>query len=108
MTNATVNHQVPTWEEVIKDAVKVAQAMRVTRHLDLGCTLARHQQIGIDAVVNARAGIKHLNSISLEDIELRRDVWKIRDHAEKRIAIHQFNSKFARRHMDRLAHLISA
>lgn len=34
---------------------------------------ARHKQIGIHAVVNARGSMQHLNELSQEEIELRRD-----------------------------------
>lgn len=73
----------------------------------LGCTVARHQAIGIHAVVNARAGRQDLNDLTIEDIELMRDDRKITDWREQRISIHQFNSKFFRRNLGRVAHLIS-
>lgn len=76
-------------------------------HLDLGCTVARHKQIGVNAIVNARAGLQNLNDLSIEDIELRRDARKIRQHAAERVIIHQFNSRFLRRHRNRVRHLIS-
>jgi hypothetical protein len=79
----------------------------ITRGLRLGCTKFRHQQLGIHAVINARAGRQDLNDLTIEDIELWRDGQKIKQYREERVAIHQFNSRFARRNKARLAHLIS-
>lgn len=78
-----------------------------TYPLNIGCTVARHKQIGINAVVNARGGRRDLNVLTDEDVELRRDAHKIRDWHAHRVRIHQFNSRFARRHRNRLGHLIS-
>lgn len=75
--------------------------------INIGCTVKRHEQIGINAVVNARAGLQHLNSLSDQDIELRRDAHKIEDKKTQRIRIYQFNSKFCRRNLHRLNHLLS-
>lgn len=76
--------------------------------LELGCTLARHQQLGIVAVINARAGWQHLNDLTQEDIELARDARAIRDRVQHRVALHQVCSKFFRRNRWRIAHLISS
>jgi len=67
------------------------------RKLDLGCTKFRHEQIGIHAVVNARAGMQYLNDLTIEDIELKRDARKIQDKLNKRVRFYQFNSKFFRK-----------
>ena len=75
--------------------------------LDLGCTLARHRQIGIDAVVNARGGLQRLNDLSQEDIELRRDGQGIRRYLAERVRWHGPHSKFFRRHRARIEHLIA-
>lgn len=79
----------------------------MAKYLYLGCTLARHKQIGIDAVINARGGLQHLNDRSIEEIKLMRDGIKIKQKKEFRVAIHQFNSKFCRRNQSKLNHLIS-
>jgi hypothetical protein len=76
--------------------------------LILGCTQFRHEQLGIHAVVNARAGMQVLNHLSLDDIELRRDANKIRDYLNRRIRFYQFNSKFFRKHKAKLQHLLSS
>ena len=82
--------------------------MKTTKYpLNIGCTVERHRQIGVNAVVNARAGRQDLNDVTIEDVEMMRDAIKIRQRLESRIAIHQFNSKFARRNIERLAHLLS-
>jgi hypothetical protein len=75
--------------------------------LDLGCTLHRARILGIDAVVNARGGQRNLNDMSIEEIELRRDAWKIRDWLSGRVRFYQFNSKFFRRNLARVGHLLS-
>lgn len=75
--------------------------------LDIGCTAARHEQIGINAVVNARAGLQHLNRQTIEDVELMRDAMKIKNRLENRVRFYQVNSRFWRRHQKRIAHLIS-
>lgn len=75
--------------------------------LDLGCTEWRHKQIGIDAVVNARAGRKQLNDQSIEDVEMMRDAIKIRERIRNRVIFRQFNSRFFRRQQERFAHLMS-
>jgi hypothetical protein len=78
----------------------------ITRKLRLGCTLARHKQIGIHAIINARAGRQDLNDLSHEDVELHRDARKLREHRESRVIIHQFNSRFLFRNRARVAHLL--
>ena len=75
--------------------------------LQLGCTAARHCMIGIDAVVNARAGLQHLNDLSLDDIELRRNGYAIKNRLQRRVRMYRVSSKFFRRHLDRIAHLLS-
>lgn len=76
--------------------------------LYLGCTKAVHDRIGIHAVVNARGGLQHLNQPTIEDIELKRDAQKIRDWQAKRVRFYQFNSRFFRRHINRVQHLLSS
>lgn len=76
--------------------------------LYLGCTSHRHKQLGVNAVVNARAGLQHLNDLSIEDIEMQRDARKIQDHIRTRVRFYQFNSRFFRRHQARLQHLVSS
>lgn len=71
--------------------------------LDLGCTEFRHSQIGINAIVNARAGLQHLNDFTHNEIELRRDARKVQEHSTNRVIIRQFNSKQCAK---RLQHLI--
>jgi hypothetical protein len=79
----------------------------MTYPLDLGCTAMRHRQIGIHAVVNARAGQQHLND---EDVELMRDAMHIRDYSERGIRFYQLHSRFFRRTRNRrrIEHLISS
>ena len=48
-----------------------------------------------------------MNDQSLDDIELERDARKIKDRLANRIRFYQVNSKFFRRHINRIAHLIS-
>lgn len=73
--------------------------------LYLGCTAARHAQIGINAVVNARAGRQSLNDMTMAEVEMMRDAIKVRQHRASRVIIHQFNSRPFRR---RLSHLVSS
>ena len=80
----------------------------MTKTLYLGCTQHRHAQIGIHAIVNARAGRQDLNDHSQEDIELMRDARKVRDRIQSRVRIEQFNSRFMRRNHHRVAHLVSS
>lgn len=75
--------------------------------LNLGCTAFRHKQIGIHAVINARAGRQDLNNRSDEEIEMRRDAEKIRQKLESRIRFYQFNSK-AFRKAPQVQHLLSS
>jgi hypothetical protein len=73
--------------------------------LYLGCTKFRHEQIGIHAIVNARAGNQYLNSRTDEDIEMIRDARKIQDKLNNRIRFYQFNSKHFRK-AKQVQHLI--
>jgi hypothetical protein len=75
--------------------------------LYIGCTAARHRMIGIDAVVNARGGLQHLNEYTDEQCELERDGRAIRAKVDKRIRWYSPSSKFFRRNRARIAHLIS-
>lgn len=77
------------------------------KHLELGCTAHRHSLLGINAVVNARAGRQDLNDETIEDVELKRDARKINARLEDRVRFYQFNSRFCRRNRARLAHLLS-
>lgn len=74
--------------------------------LHLGCTVARHRQLGVHAVINARAGRQHLNTLSLDEVELRRDAQRIRDKVERRVRLYQLNSRYLRRRAERVHHLI--
>jgi hypothetical protein len=74
--------------------------------LNLGCTAFRHKQIGIHAVINARAGRQDLNDLTTEDIEMRRDARKILDRVNNRVRFYQFNSKHFRK-AAQLQHLLS-
>lgn len=65
--------------------------------LNLGCTIARHKQLGIHAVINARGGNQHLNNLSINDIELRRDARNIQNKIDNRVRFYQFNSKHFRK-----------
>jgi hypothetical protein len=82
--------------------------MKIKYPLDIGCTLYRHQILGVNAVVNARGGRQQLNDLTQEDIELRRDAQKIRDWQSSHICFYQFNSRFFRRHQKRVQHLLSS
>lgn len=81
--------------------------MKTRYPLNLGCTAARHKELGIIAVINARAGLQHLNDQTIEDIELMRDARAIRDRINSRVRFYQFNSKFCRRHIAKLSHLLA-
>jgi len=76
--------------------------------LYIGCTLARHNQIGIDAVINARGKEQWRNDETLDEIELRRDGQAIRNHLTDRIRFYQVNSKFFRRHFKQINHMIAS
>lgn len=78
-----------------------------TKTIDIGCTAARHKQIGIHAVINARGGMQHLNDLSLNDIEMQRDARKIRDKVNSRVRFYQFNSKHFRK-AHQVQHLLSS
>lgn len=79
----------------------------MTYPLNMGCTIHRHLVIGIDAVINARAGLQHLNDLTQDEIELRRDAQRIRDRVEKRVRMYQVCSRFFSKHQKRIAHLLS-
>jgi hypothetical protein len=81
--------------------------MPVTYPLRLGCTKARHDALGIHAVINARAGLQQLNDLTLDDIELYRDGQGIKDYQQRRIRWYGPHSKFFRRHRARIEHLIA-
>lgn len=68
--------------------------------LYLGCTKARHKQIGIDAVVNARGGLQHLNDRTERDWQLYRDSQKVKN----RIYVRRFESKVFRKRMAHKEH----
>ncbi len=74
--------------------------------LNIGCTVARHRRIGINAVVNARGGMQHLNDLTLEEIEMQRDANKIRDKRLSRVRFYQFNSRHFRK-AKQVQHLLS-
>lgn len=77
--------------------------------LQLGCTAARHRRLGIDVVINARAGLQHLNDVALDEIELERDGRAIKDRVQRRVRMYQVCSRFFRRPRNyaRIAHLIA-
>lgn len=75
--------------------------------LNLGCTRHRYKQIGIDAIINARGGLQHLNDLFLDDIEMMRDSIAIRRRISERVRFYGFDSKAFRRNQTRLAHLVS-
>lgn len=77
------------------------------KRLYLGCTLYRAQELGIDAVINARGGRLDLNDWTQEDTELQRDARAIRDRLERRVRWYGPNSRFFRRHRARIEHLIA-
>lgn len=81
-----------------------------TKSLYLGCTRSRHEQLGVHAVVNARAGHQHLNHLTDDDWNLIRDARSIRDRITNRVRFYQFNSKFFRRRRNfrRVKHLLSS
>jgi hypothetical protein len=81
--------------------------MKKLAHLNMGCTRARHAQIGIDAVVNARGGLQHLNDREQDEIELYRDAAAIRNRQKNRVRFYQVYSRFFRRHRSKIEHLIS-
>lgn len=68
--------------------------------LRLGLTKQQHASMRhpIDAIVNARGGLHHLNDFDVqEEIEMQRDANKVRDYLSRRVTIHQFNSRHFRR-----------
>lgn len=75
--------------------------------INIGCTADRHRTIGVDAVVNARAGEQWRNDLTQDEIELRRDGTAIKDHLTKRIRFYQVHSKFFRKHHGRIEHLLA-
>jgi len=77
-------------------------------HLYLGCTKARHAEIGIHAVINARGSRQDLNDLTPEDIELMRDADHIHNRIGNRVRFYQFNSRFFRRNQSKLQHLLSS
>lgn len=77
------------------------------KSLYLGCTAARHRELGVDAVINARGGALELNDWTTEDQEMQRDARAIRAWRERRVRWYGPSSRFFRRHLARIAHLIS-
>lgn len=76
------------------------------KKLNIGCTAERHKQIGIHAVINARGGNQHLNDLTQEDIEMKRDARKVSDKLNNRVRFYQFNSKHFRK-AETLKHLLN-
>ena len=72
----------------------------------LGCTRWKHEKIGINAVVNARAGQQILNDDTHEDTRLMRDALAIHAKLSHRIRWYGPQSAFFRRHRTRIEHLI--
>lgn len=75
--------------------------------LNLGCTLAEHQRLGIHAVVNARGGQLGLNNKSIQEIEMERDARRIRDYKLSRVRFYQFNSRWFRNRTREVGHLLA-
>jgi hypothetical protein len=74
------------------------QPIAARKPLRLGCTLEQHARMGIDAVVNARGGEIWRNDLDvIEENEMARDAWKVRDKLERNVTIYQFNSRHFRR-----------
>lgn len=82
----------------------------IKKPLALGCTKARHERLGIHAVINARGGQAHLNDYSwdIEEIEMRRDAQKIKDWLSKRIRFYQFCSRYFRKREGRMSPMRSS
>lgn len=79
-----------------------------TYPINIGCTAARHAQIGIDAIVNARGGLGgQLNNLTIEEENLRRDARAMQARIHGRVRWYGPNSKYLRRRKSRFAHLIS-
>jgi len=76
--------------------------------IEIGCTITRHHQIGIDAIINARGKEQWRNDLTLDEIELRRDGRAIRSHLTDRIRFYQVNSKFYQRHFKQISHMIAS
>lgn len=79
----------------------------IARGLYLGCTVRRHAQIGIHAVINARGGEVWRNDLTNEDWEMRRDARAIRERIATRTRFYGFTSRAFRRRAGALAHLVS-
>ena len=82
--------------------------MQMQKRLYVGCTAARHAELGIHAIINARGGMQYLNDHPIDtrnqqEMEMWRDAWKVIAYREQRVIIHQFGSRWFRR---RLSHLI--
>lgn len=80
----------------------------MTYPLALGCTVARHRQLGVNAIINARGKRQDLNALTHEDIELQRDAQGIRAWLQRRVRWYGPRSRFFRRHRRRIAHLIAS
>ena len=76
----------------------------IARKLFLGCTLARHQRLGIHAVINARAGQQWRNFDTIQDIEMQRDARRLRDWLSLRIRFYRFGSRCFRRRPELVRH----
>lgn len=68
-----------------------------THRLNLQCTVKRHEQIGVHAVINAAAGMAHVNQPSDEDWRMIRDQRSIQDRLIRRVRFYQFESKACRK-----------
>lgn len=75
--------------------------------LHIGCTAARHARLGIHAIINARGGMQHLNSQTIEDIEMIRDARNIQNWINGRMRFYSFNSKHFRK-AKQVQHLLSS
>lgn len=71
-----------------------------------GCTASRFAAIGVDAKINARAGKPELNDLDQEAIELQRDARAICARIEGRVRWYGPSSKFFRRNIGRVRHLV--
>lgn len=86
-----------------------AGAAPVAFRIQIGCTAARHQRLGIHAVINARGSQQWRNDVSEEQARIERDARAIRDRVERRVRFYQFNSVFfGQKNLHRVQHLLSS
>lgn len=66
--------------------------MHTRKPLYIGCTLARHQRLGVHAVVNARGGEQWRNDDTREEVEMLRDARAVRDRLASRVSFYHFSA----------------